>query len=68
MESNHELAHLAPARALLVTVADLVGGLADGKVLLHIPAVPAELLELHAQGVVLCQCPCRRASHFQKRV
>ena len=42
-----------PAGALLEAVADLVWGLADGEVFLHVAAVPAALLELHAQGKVL---------------
>lgn len=44
---------LGPPRALLEAVADLVGGLADRQVLLHVAAVPASLLELHSQGKVL---------------
>ena len=44
---------LGPARPLLEAVADLIGGLADGQVLLDVAAVPAALLELHAEGKVL---------------
>lgn len=61
-------AHLAPTGALLVDVADLIRGFTDGKVLLHVAAVPAILLQLHAQRVVLCQRPCGRATHLQQRI
>ena len=60
--------HLAPAGALLVAVADLVGGLPDGQVLLDVPAVPAKLLQLHAQRIVLSQGPHRGAAHLQQRI
>ena len=52
IENDLEVA-LGPARALLEAVSHLVGGLADREVLLHVAAVPALLLELHAQGEVL---------------
>ena len=50
---NSNATHLSPARTLLVHVPDFVRSLANGKVLLHIPAVPPKLLQLHTQSVVL---------------
>lgn len=52
VEDDLEVA-LGPPRPLLEAVADLVGGLPDREVLLDVAAVPAALLELHAEGEVL---------------
>ena len=62
------VAHLAPAGALLVAVADLIRGLTNGQVFLNVAAVPAKLLQLHAQRVVLRQSPCRGPAHLQERI
>jgi hypothetical protein len=51
---------LAPARLLLEAVPDLLGRLSDGQVLAHVAALPAPLLQLHAQREILCQRPRRR--------
>ena len=47
--------HLAPTGTLLEAVTDLVRGLPHSQVLLHIPAVVLQLLQLHAQGEILSQ-------------
>ena len=57
-------ADLGPAGALLVHVPDFVRSLANGQVLLHIPAVPPILLQLHAQGIVLSHGVHGRAPHL----
>lgn len=40
-------ADLGPAGSLLVHVPDFMGRFSNGQVLLHVPAVPPELLQLH---------------------
>ena len=55
---------LGPAGALLVHVPDFVRSLTNGQILLHVAAVPAKLLQLHAQGVVLSHGVHGGASHL----
>ena len=62
------VSHLAPTRLLLEAIPDLLGCLADCQVLSHVAALPAALLQLHAQREILSEGPRRRPAALLERI
>ena len=61
-------AYLAPTRSLLEAITNLFWCFSNGKVFLHISAVPAKLLQLHSKGKIFCQGPGGWAASLQESI